>query len=68
MITSYEQKVKSLIRLNASLDEQVEINLKESSILIHGKGGKTRVVYISESALTQLSRYINGLKESIYLT
>jgi integrase/recombinase XerD len=39
-----------------------DINFNESSILIHGKGGKIRTVYISESVVIQLRQYVETLK------
>jgi integrase/recombinase XerD len=39
-----------------------DIDFNESSILIHGKGGKTRIVYISEPVVKQLRHYVGTLK------
>ena len=42
------------------------INLDDASILIHGKGGKTRIVYLSQITLTYLGEYIKT-RHSDYL-
>ena len=39
-----------------------DIDFNESSILIHGKGGKIRTVYISEPVVKQLRHYVGTLK------
>jgi site-specific recombinase XerD len=37
-----------------------DVNLKESSILVHGKGSKERVVYFNDTARAILSEYISA--------
>jgi site-specific recombinase XerD len=37
------------------------INLKDASILINGKGGKTRTVYLSETSVEHLQNYVSKL-------
>jgi site-specific recombinase XerD len=39
-----------------------DIDFNEASILIHGKGDKTRIVYTSESVVRQLRHYVGTLK------
>jgi site-specific recombinase XerD len=40
-----------------------DIDFNEASILIHGKGGKTRIVYISEVVVKHLRYYVQTLKD-----
>lgn len=43
----------------ASLDQN-QINLKQGEVSVSGKGGKRRVVFISESAKDWLAKYLSG--------
>jgi site-specific recombinase XerD len=39
-----------------------DIDFSEASIQIHGKGSKTRIVYMSETSVKQLKHYVGTLK------
>jgi len=51
-------RLSELVSLNKD-----QINFKEKEILIKGKGGKVRVVFLSDIALEKLKDYLNSRKD-----
>lgn len=53
-------RISELVRLNRD-----EINLKTREFRVIGKGGKYRIVFLSEDAATAISAYLNARKDSL---
>jgi integrase/recombinase XerD len=51
------------IRINELVAIKVNnTNLRDASILVNGKGGKNRVVYLSETPVEHLRAYVDTLR------
>ena len=68
VVQSQEDKVALLLLVDTGIRvtelatiKTKNINLDDASIMINGKGGKTRIVYLSESTIEHLRCYMRTL-------